>query len=94
MLMSRMKIDSSHGAQDSLEAQQNTKLYRFFNRIMRPFIEGAQAGKKTLDVVCRSSRFDCAGGVFTVFKLVVLKMLPLTTNLSFRWWSICPKAHP
>lgn len=93
-LMSRMKIDSSHGAQDSLEAQQNTKLYRFFNRIMRPFIEGAQAGKKRLMLFAAVAGLIALAVSLPVFKLVVLKMLPFDNKSEFQVVVDMPEGTP
>src|SRR5690606_11983008 len=75
-LMSRMKFDAAETDNSSLEEQQDTKLYRFFNRLMRPLIEGAGAAKKRLMLLAGVMVLVLFAVSFPGFNLVVLKMLP------------------
>src|SRR5690554_2437868 len=93
-LMRGMKIESTSQHTDSIEAQKNTKLYRFFNRLMRPLIEGANAGKKRLMPFAGVMLLIVMAVSLPVFKLVVLKMLPFDNKSEFQIIVDMPEGTP
>src|SRR5690554_2610081 len=93
-LMSRMKIDENATDNSSHEAQQDTKLYRFFNKLMRPFVEGAQAGKKRLMLFGGVATLIILAVSLPVFQLVVLKMLPFDNKSEFQVIVDMPEGTP
>ncbi len=93
-LMRGMKIESTSQHTDSIEAQKNTKLYRFFNRLMRPLIEGANAGKKRLMLFAGVMLLIVMAVSLPVFKLVVLKMLPFDNKSEFQIMVDMPEGTP
>ena len=93
-LMSRMKFDAAETDNSSLEAQQDTKLYRFFNRLMRPLIEGAGAAKKRLMLFAGVMVLILIAVSLPAFKLVVLKMLPFDNKSEFQIVVDMPEGTP
>lgn len=66
------------------ENPQHDKLYHFFNRLMRPFIEGAQAGKKRLMLFAGVLLLIALAVSLPVFQAVVMKMLPFDNKSEFQ----------
>lgn len=93
-LMSRMQIDENATDNSSHEAQQDTKLYRFFNKLMRPFVDGAQAGKKRLMLFGSVTVLIVLAVSLPVFQLVVLKMLPFDNKSEFQVIVDMPEGTP
>ena len=65
--------DASHAA----EAKQAGWLHRLFERVMSPFLRGEAAGKKRGLLFAGMVGLVLLAASLAVFKLVVLKMLPL-----------------
>ena len=76
-----LKLLARHGqsehAEQSHEAQQAGWLHRLFERVMSPFLKGEQAGKKRALLFASMLGLVLLSASLAVFKLVVLKMLPL-----------------
>lgn len=93
-LMRSIKFDSATPDNSTLEAQQDTKLYRFFNGLMRPLIEGANAGKKRLMLFAGVMVLILIAVSLPAFKLVVLKMLPFDNKSEFQIVVDMPEGTP
>ena len=70
------------------------KLYRLFNGLMRPFIEGAQAGKKRALLFIGVMGLIAIAVSLPVFKAVVLKMLPFDNKSEFQIVVDMPEGTP
>jgi multidrug efflux pump subunit AcrB len=60
------------------------KLYDLFNRIMRPMLEGPQAGKKRLQLFLATLGLILMAVALPAMKVVVLKMLPFDNKSEFQ----------
>lgn len=60
------------------------KLYRLFDRLMRPFIEGAQAGRKRVVLFAGVMGLIMLAMALPAFQLVVMKMLPFDNKSEFQ----------
>ena len=76
------------------EPGQNDKLYHFFNRMMRPFIEGATAARKRLWLFLGVVTLIIAAVALPVFQAVVLKMLPFDNKSEFQVVVDMPEGTP
>lgn len=90
-----LKHHEPHGAQAHDEENPTSgKLYNFFNRTMRPFIEGADAGKKRILLFAGVSGLIMFAVALPVFELVVLKMLPFDNKSEFQIVVDMPEGTP
>lgn len=90
-----LKHHEPHGAQAHDEENPTSgKLYDFFNRVMRPFIEGADAGKKRILLFAGVSGLIMFAVALPVFELVVLKMLPFDNKSEFQIVVDMPEGTP
>lgn len=90
-----LKHHEPHGAQAHDEENPTSgKLYDFFNRVMRPFIEGAEAGKKRILLFAGVSGLIFLAVALPVFELVVLKMLPFDNKSEFQIVVDMPEGTP
>ncbi len=69
-------------------------LYRFFNRVMRPFIEGQHASKKRILLFTGIIALIFFAVSLPVFKLVVMKMLPFDNKSEFQVVVDMPEGTP
>ncbi|MDF1764413.1 MAG: efflux RND transporter permease subunit, partial [Oleibacter sp.] len=79
-----------HGA----SAGSSDRLYRFFNTLMRPFIEGAGANKKRILLFVGITGLIVLAVALPVAKIVVLKMLPFDNKSEFQVVVDMPEGTP
>ena len=91
-LLNRHTPDNAHSC-DEADPKQG-KLYDGFNRLMRPFIEGADAGRKRLLLFAGVTALIMLAVALPVFKLVVLKMLPFDNKSEFQIIVDMPEGTP
>ncbi len=72
------KVDFSHHHED------NSKLHGFFTRIMAPFLDDKQGGKRRKMLFAVITLLIVLSASLAVFKLVVLKMLPFDNKSEFQ----------
>ena len=93
-LLHRQNDAMEHGDHGGEDNPQQGKLYDFFNRLMRPFIEGAQAGKKRVLLFAGVTGLIVLAVALPVFQLVVLKMLPFDNKSEFQIIVDMPEGTP
>jgi multidrug efflux pump subunit AcrB len=72
------KVDFSHHHED------NSKLHGFFTRIMEPFLDDKEGGKRRNKLFVVITLLIVLSASLAVFKLVVLKMLPFDNKSEFQ----------
>ena len=93
-LLHRQNDALQHGESAAKKTRNRAKLYDFFNRLMRPFIEGAQAGKKRVLLFAGVTGLIVLAVALPVFQLVVLKMLPFDNKSEFQIIVDMPEGTP
>jgi multidrug efflux pump subunit AcrB len=73
---------------------ETTRAYRFFNRLMRPLIEGEKAAKNRLKMLAFVITLILAAVALPVFKLVVMKMLPFDNKSELQLIVDMPEGTP
>ncbi|MDK2777549.1 MAG: efflux RND transporter permease subunit [Pseudomonadota bacterium] len=91
-LLNRKATASGHAADESDPRQ--GKLYDIFNRVMRPFIEGAHAGKKRVLLFAGVTGLVFLSVALPALELVVLKMLPFDNKSEFQVIVDMPEGTP
>lgn len=72
------KVEFSHHQHD------DNKLHGFFSRIMSPFLDDKKGGKRRITLFAVITLLIAVAASLTVFKLVVLKMLPFDNKAEFQ----------
>lgn len=88
-----LQFENTTVSHDDSEVKEDG-LYRFFNKVMRPFIEGPQAGKKRILVFVGITGLIFLAVLLPVFKLVVMKMLPFDNKSEFQIVVDMPEGTP
>lgn len=88
------KQTSEHGPHDAEEADQNTKIYQLFNRLVRPLVQGPKAPRNRLKMLALVIGLILAAVALPVAKLVVLKMLPFDNKSEFQVIVDMPEGTP
>ena len=76
----------AHAAEGSCHATADNqgRLHRLFDRVMRPFLEGAQAARRRLVLFAAMLLLVVGSAGLAVVELVVLKMLPFDNKSEFQ----------
>jgi len=74
--------DAAHGEATTDQAQ--SRLQRLFDRVMRPFLEGALAARRRLLLFAAMLLLVAGSASLAVVQLVVLKMLPFDNKSEFQ----------
>lgn len=85
---------STAGEQSAEENIQHSRLYKIFNRLLRPFLEGQRAAHKRHLLFAAVLGLIMLALALPVFKLVVLKMLPFDNKSEFQVVVDMPEGTP
>ncbi|MEZ5466242.1 MAG: efflux RND transporter permease subunit [Lysobacterales bacterium] len=75
---------ADHGGSAHGDDQRSSGLHRLFDRVLRPFLEGARAGRRRLLLFLSMLVLVAASASLAVVELVVLKMLPFDNKSEFQ----------
>ncbi|MBM96866.1 MAG: multidrug transporter AcrB [Oceanospirillaceae bacterium] len=87
------KPEENHG-HDTDGVEENSGLYRFFHRLMNPFLEGKHAGKKRALLFLGITGLIALAVALPAFQMVVLKMLPFDNKSEFQVIVDMPEGTP
>ncbi|WP_430462790.1 efflux RND transporter permease subunit [Thalassolituus sp. LLYu03] len=91
-LLNHHAPDAAHACDEA--DPKSGKLYDLFNRVMRPFIDGAQAGKKRVLLFAGVTGLVVLSVALPALELVVLKMLPFDNKSEFQVVVDMPEGTP
>jgi len=87
----QIQAGEDHGHEADAE---NSGLYRFFSRLMSPFLEGKHAGKKRALLFLGITGLIALAVALPAFQMVVLKMLPFDNKSEFQVIVDMPEGTP